>query len=446
MLLRPLHRRSAPPDQPDEGGFSLIELVVAVGIGAFIFAALGVMLGGGLRALSVQKARTQGNEIASQGIEDLQRFDFNDLGLCGTPSGTAPDGLGSTVLFTCSPTEALVDPCAGTTGSVPDSEYTCRRGNIDYSVRRFVAWSDSPANTTKRLAVVVDWTDSVGRHRVEQQSSLRAPNLSSVIGRVPPTIASTTVIPGSSASTPIPLNGESPAVTVDIRATTTGLTNGDRMFVSFNVLREANSVTSPATAQLELVTGDGTNWTLAGGLSASTIDPETGQPIRLGAGSQTFTFTSLRTIDGKVNSAFSSPASVFCPTTGCPSTMPTFTGTPNVPSAVNISSSGLLLTGFTVSVATTNLTVSDTVKVHFQTQTGAQSLVLLPKNSAQCDTTGNRNPCSSWEGVFEPSSGYRFLNGQQTLYFTAAQIYDPDPASVDKGSTAITSSGQVNFS
>lgn len=180
--------RDAQPHAPhrEEGGFTLVEMVIAISVLAVVLLGVGGVLASGLRALAAAKSRSQANEIATQGIEDLQRFSFNNLGLCGAPGGTQPAGLETTVsLPNCGATPAYEEPCNGLVGTVPKAEYTCTRNNIAYTVKRYVAWADSLL-TTKRLAVFVEWDDLTGRHQVSQQSSLRAPDQAAITGLAPP--------------------------------------------------------------------------------------------------------------------------------------------------------------------------------------------------------------------------------------------------------------------
>src|SRR5437868_200780 len=175
----------------DEAGFTLIEMVVAVGLSAIVFTALAMSLGGALRTVQVQKTRTTANEVATQGIEDLQRFKYSNLGLCTAPlppAGTSvPAGFSTVVTVNCT-NAAVEEPCTPTvfnppltTEPVPKESYVCNRNGTAYTVSRYVAWGDD-AQTSKRLAVVVDWLDSAGRHEVAQQSSLRAPDAAAIIG------------------------------------------------------------------------------------------------------------------------------------------------------------------------------------------------------------------------------------------------------------------------
>ncbi|MEO7836735.1 MAG: prepilin-type N-terminal cleavage/methylation domain-containing protein, partial [Acidimicrobiales bacterium] len=183
--------RPTMPSRRDEGGFTLIEMTISLTIMAVIALALGGVLHSGLRALGAAKARTQGNEVATQGIEDLQRYGFNDLGLCGSHTPSAPPaGLADLAMLPNCPTPVPAYDCnAAVGGAVPLAQYTCRRNNVDYTVRRYVAWVD-PVHTTKRLAVFVDWDDLVGNHQVSQQSSLRAPDQGAIVGLAPPAFTS----------------------------------------------------------------------------------------------------------------------------------------------------------------------------------------------------------------------------------------------------------------
>src|SRR5437879_4390903 len=173
---------------PGSDGFTLIELVIALSLSAILFAGLAAIMGTSLRTLSVTRSRGQANEIAAQGIEDLQRFSFSSLVLCNTPTvppgGTVPSGFtaANTVLAVSCANATLESPCpapatTGLTGlPVPAANYTCTRYGINFAVSRYISWADTTLKTNKRLAVVVDWTDQVGQHEVSQQRCVRAPD------------------------------------------------------------------------------------------------------------------------------------------------------------------------------------------------------------------------------------------------------------------------------
>jgi prepilin-type N-terminal cleavage/methylation domain-containing protein len=257
--------------ETDQDGFTLIELVMALAISAFAFLALATMLAGTLRALSVGKTRAQGNEVATQGIEDLQRLDFNDLGVCATgaggsdPAPVVPSSLTSftsVALPNCSGSVVYEQPCAPpagnlTTFAVPKQTYTCVRNKITYTVNRYIMWADSPQNTAKRLAVYVSWTDQAGLHQVAQESSLRSPNAASVIGLSPPQFVNVSASPANIA---IEADG-SPDTAIALSANTNGLTASDSVYATLYTLTTQPDLSIlPLPTEFVLTSADGAQW------------------------------------------------------------------------------------------------------------------------------------------------------------------------------------------
>jgi prepilin-type N-terminal cleavage/methylation domain-containing protein len=397
----------------DDAGFTLIELVAALAISAFAFLALATMLAGSLKSLSIAKTRSQGNEIATQGIEDLQRYDFNDLGVCPGTSDPAPAvpatlaGLSSVTLPNCSGTVLYAQPCAPLGGAltsfaVPRQSYTCVRNNISYNVNRFVMWADS-GHTGKRLAVYVSWNDQVGGHQVAQESSLRSPNAASVIGLTPPQFVSVSASPTNGS---IQADGTLSS-SIAFSATTNGLTSTDSVYVTLLTLTtQPDGSVAALPTQFPLTSGDGSSWSTSIPGSAT---------LRFGAGSQFVTFTEVRASDSKANSKVATTTLNFCPGSGCPSGLPTISTASVSPTSVNIDSSGVLQSTFTVSASTTNLTTDASVSVMIQTQTGAATEYLQPSNS--CIAGG---ACNNWSLTFNAGQvNLRFLPGVQQFYVTA---------------------------
>jgi type II secretory pathway pseudopilin PulG len=427
--------------RPREGGFTIIEMMTVIAITGFVFLALASLLAGALRSLNVAKTRTQANEIATQGIEDLQRYDFDDLGVCTGAADPAPTttpasltGLTSVQLANCGSASLVYEqPCTPPTGTltslaVPRQTYTCVRKGITYNVSRYVMWANVE-HTAKRLAVYLGWTDQAGIHQVSQESSLRSPNAASVIGLSPPQFVSVTVTAPNPAV--IAADGTLQS-TVTFTASTNALTTADKVFVTLNTLVTQPDLTVAALPQqFPLTTGDGVTWT-------ATLPGAT--PPIFGAGSQYVTFTEVRSSsDGKANSKIASSTVSFCPAGGCPVGLPTISGGTVSPTSVNIDSSGVLQSSFTVSATTTGIDLSASVTMTLQTQTGAASLPLQPSSS--CVAGG---ACNNWSATFAPGGvNLRFLPGTQVLYLTATEPVAG--AGGTNGSSAVATTNSVTF-
>ncbi|HET7488238.1 MAG TPA: hypothetical protein VFJ85_09935 [Acidimicrobiales bacterium] len=432
MTVRNQRSRSAPRRRAreDDGGFTLIELAVAVGMAGFVFAALAAVLGQSLKVLAVSKSRSHGNEIATQGIEDLQRLAYPALGVC-SPATSPPEGFSSPAAPLNCPAPVPAgygdDPCNVTTAGagIPKSSYTCTELNIAYNVRRYVAWGD-PGHTTKRMAVFVNWTDAMGRHEVSQQSSLRAPGQADIYGLDPPqftapvSVSPSTVITNADGTLPS-------GTTVLVQATTLNLATGDRVFAVFNTIdTDGNSITSSKA----LTSTDGNNW-------STSISNSDG--FQFPPGTLFFSVSAIRNDDGKANAAFASSANKFCspPDTTCSSgSYPAFSSVDAQPSAngpnILVDSGGTLVPGsIDLTASTTNTTSADTVSVAFQTSAGTVT-VLLQSTSPGCDASST----CTWSGSVTQSAGYGFATGTRKFYFTVS--------SATSGSTgALASSDKV---
>jgi prepilin-type N-terminal cleavage/methylation domain-containing protein len=408
-------------------GFTLIELMVALMIGTIALLALAATLAAALKVAGLQKTRAQGNEVATEAMEDLQRLDYDHLGVCAPPPGPTPAGLTDPVYLANCSSPTYAEPCTPTAGQVPASAYTCNRLGIGYQVRRYVVWGDS-SHTNKRMAVFVDWTDQAGAHQVAQQSSLRSPDQGSVVGLAPPTLDSTSVLvdgAAASASNPVKLVDGVVYTPITFQASTSGLP--DTVFVSFLNL----GASGPVAATLELAASGGGAW-------STTLPAGSGQ-FRFGTGTQYITFVAVRSADGKVTSQPSAQVVTFvacqaggvnCAASPNPPTLSNVTVSPTAP---GIDPAGLLCADVTIGATTTNLTASDTVTASFQTLNGPYTISLTSSNG------------SAWAGVIPVAAGYRFPSGSQRVYVTAAQAYAPSESPPQYGSTAAVASGPLTF-
>ena len=399
----------------EENGFTLVELVIAVGLAGFMFAVLANTLGHSLKVLAVSKSRSHGNEVATQGIEELQRLAYPALGVCES-APTPPAGFSERAAPLNCPTPVPAnygeDPCSVTTAGagVPKAVYTCTRLNIPYTVRRYVAWGD-PGRTTKRMAVFVNWTDALGRHEVSQQSSLRAPGQADLYGIEPPGFTGPVSV--SPNTTVINGDGTLPAgTTVTVTATTVNLTSADRVFAVFPTLDVDNNQIVSSKA---LASGDGNSW-------SGTISSADG--FRFAPGTLFVNVSAIRADDGKANTTFAPTANKFCspPDVTCSSSnLPRFESVNALPSsggpAIGVDSAGTLLPeAVTLTASTRNTTPLDQVTVSFQTSAGAVT-VLMQSTSPTCDAT---TTCT-WSGLITKASGYGFPSGSRPFYFAVSQ-------------------------
>lgn len=430
--------RQTQAEQQSESGFTLVEMMIAVTLIAIFFTAVAGVLGSSLKILAVNKARAQGNDVATQAIEDLQRHPYAALALCGPPIAaqapagtTVPADLNLTVFSKktdCpNPTTADEaaskygdDPCEATPSEkgVPKAYYQCTRfnGTVTYNIRRFVAWTDS-GQTAKRMAVFVHWSDASGLHEVSQQSSLRSPVSGDVVGIDPPAFVAPTMVGSGTAvdhvhTTTADGYTQSP---ISVTATTTGTPSStdDRAFVSY-LGWDGTEVSKASFGLSNLGTVSGkTTW--SGSLPTNT---------RVPPGTQYFTFNVVRDSDGKVSSLVDTPAMQFCPG-DCPTGGPEFVldaaladGTPAVsqsavPLPVEIDAEGKLESDVNIRATTRNLLGTDSLTFILRTRTGN---VLIGMRQTSCG-----DETCEWAGTIAIGSGYRLAEGTQSVYFTASQ-------------------------
>ncbi len=427
-------------------------------LAAILFTGLAAVMGSSLRTLAVTRGRGQANEIATEGIEDLQRFSFSSLVLCNAPTvpqgGTVPSGFGPlTIVLAASCLSATIEapcPAPATTGlvnyPVPAANYTCQRFGNRYFVSRYIAWADA-SQTVKRLAVVVDWTDAVGRHEVSQQSSVRAPDQAAIIGAIPPTLTSATAAPikvwVNSSGYLVTSTGASQSI--NLTATATGLTAADEVNAYF--ITEDPVTLVQTTATVPLTSADGSVW--LGSI------PGAGSPgaptFPTNGGTQYIGFTAIRKADGKANSILASPAITFCDNPEASNTNGDCSINSSAPSVNSISLSPLSValnpdgtlfstSTLTISAQTNNIYAStgtsDSVVAVVETQAGASQIPLQPT----CALSSSLQQCNTWSVTLNSSMSLRFAAGLQYVYIIA------DQTASATGSTATgQSSQQVSF-
>lgn len=433
--------------QDDQSGFTLVEMVIAIALGAIVFTALAAYMSSGLRVLAVQKARTQANEIATQAIEDLQRLDDEYLGLCSSsafgppatpttisaPTGSPPPDFADTALWVSLPhcvssgsgMSAVSEPCmaafaapAAPVDIVPAGQYNCRRLNITYTVRRYVAWT-STNRLAKRLAAHVTWTDSGKFHEVVQASTRST--------------ASPPAVTGGSVDPPQPSIADDGTlgVPVTLLATTTGLTSGDAVRAFFTYLDPTDV---PRAFVVSLTTSDGgTNWSA----------PITA--LKLPRGAQYVIFTAVRAEDKREGSGGVATLNPTCST--CPPGAPTVN--PPVISYVpiggggpNIDSAGVLVSDeIRVLVTSSGISSSGTVTAMIPTNGEGVRAMPLRLGAAPCTVATN-----CWGAILTKeaagSKGFRFSNNPSG---GSVQVRAMGAQGTVFGSTAVSANTAVTF-
>ena len=201
-------RTDAGQELPD-GGFTLLELMLALLLLAIVLAGLAPAYYGTLRAADLSSEHSVANGIAIAATEQLRSFPYFDLGYTTTdyqtPGQAPPNGgvgypciaasSNTTVQVTTSPLEGLA-----TSQTV---------SNVAYSIQRCVYWIDSSVagdtQAYKQTVVTVGWT--LGRvHSVVSQTSAVYPG-----GESPYTTAQNNEAPGTTTATTAAVSPAPPA-------------------------------------------------------------------------------------------------------------------------------------------------------------------------------------------------------------------------------------------
>jgi type II secretory pathway pseudopilin PulG len=181
-------------------GFTIVELVIAMGLLAIISASMAGVFYGAIRTAGAAAHRTDAASIAGREIESMRAVGYGSVGFYqdqtsypgnGSQQWTDPaDGNKYAVVTLGATTPAGApsqiqpvspDPNAAS-AFVPDpnpaNANPIVQGGVSYTVQRYVVWVDAKDAVTsydlayKRLTVIVSWTDQVGPHQVRQDSLL----------------------------------------------------------------------------------------------------------------------------------------------------------------------------------------------------------------------------------------------------------------------------------
>jgi hypothetical protein len=180
---------SDAPVRDGEAGFTIIELMVALGLLTIFIGGIAGVFMAGLRTAGTSNHRTDASSLATQAVEGMHAVPYANLGFYGDQTGYVAtfDGHSTVSLGTTTPAGSpsatqpqTPDPSAAASFN-PDPDPTNANpvalAGIPFSIRRYVVWVDAkgPSGATyasayKRTTVIVSWTDQVGAHTVRQDS------------------------------------------------------------------------------------------------------------------------------------------------------------------------------------------------------------------------------------------------------------------------------------
>src|SRR5947209_8081843 len=124
-LPRP-HRRD-----PDESGFTLIELVVALGVMTFCVSAITGVFWGGMRSAGVSSRRTDAVGIGTRETESMHAVPYPLVGFYGDQSGYTATYSGLATVTLASTTPAHVTPQISPRGTTTIS-------GVTYTISRYI--------------------------------------------------------------------------------------------------------------------------------------------------------------------------------------------------------------------------------------------------------------------------------------------------------------------
>jgi prepilin-type N-terminal cleavage/methylation domain-containing protein len=154
-----------------QGGFTIIELVVALGILALVAAGIAPVFWTAMKTAGVANHRTAGAAIASREMEGMRSVAYDSVGFYESQTGYTSefDGLETVTLGATAPVPALIEP--------QDATPEVQR-NVSYTIQRRIVWIDAADDSStyddayKRLTTIVTWSDAAGPHEVRQDSIL----------------------------------------------------------------------------------------------------------------------------------------------------------------------------------------------------------------------------------------------------------------------------------
>ena len=145
-LLGRIHRR---PAHGSDGGFTLIEMMVAIAMATVILTAFAYASTGSVRAVHTARLNQQGADIATQQLERMRSKAFGSLG--HDPAGIAPDPHLASGAYQG---ESLVQVAGGLSPQIS----TTSMNNATYTTYTYITRpTDVIGADNRRVTVVVEW-------------------------------------------------------------------------------------------------------------------------------------------------------------------------------------------------------------------------------------------------------------------------------------------------
>lgn len=151
------NRRQCP-----EGGFTLIEIVVATAVLVVVMSSVGPLFYGAMKLTGITNQRSQATNLAVAATEQIRSLPYSEVGYNVTPAACSSSGQTPVTLRSPGPLDTL--------------PATTVEGGTTYTIVRCVYWSASSMPRTpeayKQTLVKVSWPARGGGLVVSQTSAL----------------------------------------------------------------------------------------------------------------------------------------------------------------------------------------------------------------------------------------------------------------------------------
>jgi type II secretory pathway pseudopilin PulG len=200
---------------------TLAEVMVAILVLGIVLSGFAAAIMSSLRAINMSEREVRATALAQQSVEELQSIAWESAGLYTNEVQTAPADWngGNTSTFDGDDLVLLATPAADARlAQVPEPRSELQRGNVPYTVDRYITWIDTDGDgtrETKRFTARVTWPDRSGAMRNLTAVGERIPTQS----EAPSTSVGTRVLSIAGAPDPAELDLESGRNLEDITIT-----------------------------------------------------------------------------------------------------------------------------------------------------------------------------------------------------------------------------------